>query len=198
MSKILIIPGFDGSETGHWQHHWLEDDASAQLVTQASWTHPVLGFWMLELEYELRANPGAILVAHSLGAILVANLAGRLSAGLVAGAVLVAPADVEAAQRRHTGRIEFGEMPRRRLPFPSVVVASRNDPYMLWPKSRERAALWGSGLVDLGNAGHVNVASGFGRWPEAYALASGLNRNGRVYQNWIGAPSAENDAAQAA
>jgi uncharacterized protein len=198
MSRILIIPGYNGSQNGHWQRHWLEDDPFAQLVEQESWTHPVLDIWMRALEYELMASPGAILVAHSLGATLVANLAGRLSAGHVAGAVLVAPADVESAQRRHPGRIEFGGMPRRRLPFPSVVVASRNDPYMLWPKTRDLVAIWGSGIVDLGNAGHINVASGFGRWTEGYALASGLDRNGRVFQNWIGAPDPDKEDSQAA
>jgi uncharacterized protein len=89
---------------------------------------------------------------------------------------------VEAAQERHPGRIQFGLMPRRRLPFPSVVVASRNDPYMPWTKTQEHAGIWGVGIIDLGYAGHINVASGFGRWPEGYALASGLDRSGSADQ----------------
>lgn len=177
MSKFLIVPGFNGSGPGHWQHHWLQDIDAAELVEQDNWTHPVLAQWLHKLEAELVGNPGAILVGHSLGAILIANLAGRLSAEHVDGAILVAPADVEAAKRRHPGRIDFGAMPRRRLPFPSIVVASQTDPYMPWHKSGEYAGIWGSGLIDLGDAGHINVASGHGRWPEIYNVASSLSRD---------------------
>jgi uncharacterized protein len=182
MSRTLIVPGYQGSEPGHWQRFWLEDNSASLLVEQESWAHPVLDIWLHNLECELMAHPGAILVAHSLGAVLVANLGGRPAAQHVAGAVLVAPADVEAAQERHPGRIQFGRMPRRRLPFPAIVVASRNDPYMPWITTREYAGIWGAGIVDLGYAGHINVASGFGRWTEGYALASGLDHGGGTVQ----------------
>jgi uncharacterized protein len=177
MSRILIVPGFNGSDVGHWQHHWLQDDPNAALVEQESWGHPVLWHWLHKLEADLIANPHAVLVGHSLGAVLIAHLAGRAAAAHVDGALLVAPSDLEAAQRRHPGRIDFGLMPRRPLPFPSIVVASRDDPYMTWNQSREYAGIWGSGMVDLGNAGHINIASGYGRWEEAYPIAHSLSRN---------------------
>ena len=177
MSRTLIVPGYNGSDTDHWQRHWLEDDLDAQMVEQECWTHPVLWVWLHKLEADLMANPGAVLVGHSLGAVLIAHLANSPAAAHVDGALLVAPADVEATEARHPGRIEFGKMPRKRLPFPSVVVASRTDPYMPWLKTREYAGIWGSGLIDLGDAGHINVASGHGRWPEAYDMACGLSRD---------------------
>jgi predicted alpha/beta hydrolase family esterase len=31
---------------------------------------------------------------------------------------------------------------------------------------RELAAAWGSGLIEIGSAGHVNAASGHGPWPD--------------------------------
>jgi predicted alpha/beta hydrolase family esterase len=71
-------------------------------------------------------------------------------------------------------------MPRLALPFPSIVVASRTDPYMHFSAASHFAGIWGSALVDLGDAGHINVASGFGRWPEAYALASAFAPSGRL------------------
>jgi uncharacterized protein len=175
--KHLIVPGFLGSEKGHWQDFWLEDDPTAQLVEQDSWRNPVLSRWLRRLECEIVANPGCILVAHSLGAVLVANLAHSFASLQVAGALLVAPADVEAAQKRHPGQIDFGSMPREELPFPSILVASRTDLYMPLQKSLECARLWGSGFVDVGDAGHINVANGFGRWTEGYFLASGLGRS---------------------
>lgn len=176
MSRILIIPGLNGSDTGHWQRHWLEDDPDALLVEQECWSHPVLWHWLHKLEADLMANPGAVLVGHSLGAVLIANLVNSPAAQHVDGALLVAPADLHAAAGRHPGRIDFGPMPRKRLPFPSILVASRTDPYMSWLKAREYAGIWGSGIVDLGDAGHVNVASGHGRWVEAYAMAQSLSR----------------------
>ncbi len=29
MTKYLIVPGYNGSEAGHWQHHWLHDNDDA-------------------------------------------------------------------------------------------------------------------------------------------------------------------------
>ncbi|PWJ83871.1 hypothetical protein C7441_10730 [Pseudaminobacter salicylatoxidans] len=172
MTTTLILPGFNGSGEDHWQRHWLADHDDAVLVGQEHWGEPVLEDWLYNLESELIAHPGAILVAHSLGCILAANLAGRPAAEHVGGAVLVAPCDIDVTNVKHPGLIDFGAMPRRRLPFPSILVASRNDSYMEFDTARQYAGIWGSGLVDLGNAGHINVASGFGRWEDGYALAS--------------------------
>jgi hypothetical protein len=35
----------------------------------------------------------------------------------------------------------------------------------------------GSDLVDLGRAGHVNIASGYGRWKRGYRLAARFDRH---------------------
>ncbi len=32
MPATLIIPGYKGSEPGHWQRQWLHDDPTALLV----------------------------------------------------------------------------------------------------------------------------------------------------------------------
>jgi predicted alpha/beta hydrolase family esterase len=56
------------------------------------------------------------------------------------------------------------------LPFPSVLVASENDSHLEWERAQWFARHWGSRLVNLGRAGHINVESGFGPWPEGEAL----------------------------
>ncbi len=61
-------------------------------------------------------------------------------------------------------------MPLLRLPFPSTVVASSNDPYVSLERARYFAQCWGSQFVDLGAAGHINTASGLGDWPAGVAL----------------------------
>jgi uncharacterized protein len=52
------------------------------------------------------------------------------------------------------------------LPFLSVVVASRTDPYLSVERATEFAQAWGSSLVDAGDAGHLNTDAGYGPWPE--------------------------------
>ena len=60
--------------------------------------------------------------------------------------------------------------PRRTLPFPSIVAASRNDPLAQFDRVAAMANDWGSRLVDLGEVGHLNPAAGFGEWPMAETL----------------------------
>lgn len=68
-------------------------------------------------------------------------------------------------------------MPRSRLPFPSILVASNDDPYASPGFSRELASAWESRLVTLVGAGHVNGASGLGAWPEGKVLLHELLRH---------------------
>jgi hypothetical protein len=117
------------------------------------------------------------LVAHSFGAILCAGLAHERIAAKIGAALLVAPCDLDRARAMHPGSIHgFGAMPALRLPFPTVVVASRNDPYMDFPAAIRMAGIWGASCVDLGEAGHINIASGHGHWPLGHALALMLER----------------------
>ena len=171
---VLIVPGLNGSGPGHWQQYWLEDDPGAALVEQADWINPQAERWLQRLEQAVAANPGALIVAHSLGAILAARLATSAVAPLVGGVLLVAPADIERAASLHARTYEFGTLPTSPLPFPALVAASRDDIYMPHAKAQQLSRLWQARLVDLGNAGHVNVASGYGRWAQGYDLAHGL------------------------
>ena len=87
----------------------------------------------------------------------------------VAGAFLVAPSDVEAPGYPVEGR-SFDRMALQALPFQSIVVASTNDEYVSMDRARAFAAAWGSRLVVISNAGHINAASGYGPWPESEQL----------------------------
>ena len=58
------------------------------------------------------------------------------------------------------------------------VVASTDDRYVGLDRAREYATAWDSELIVLENAGHINVASGFGPWPEGLELIERL-RGGR-------------------
>ena len=65
-------------------------------------------------------------------------------------------------------------VPRNQLPFRSIVAASRNDPLGQFERVAELARDWGSKLVDLGEVGHLNPASGYGNWSGANSLIAEL------------------------
>jgi predicted alpha/beta hydrolase family esterase len=71
----------------------------------------------------------------------------------------------------------FAPLPLARLAFRSVVVASRNDPYVPFNRACGFAEAWGAQLVDAGASGHINVDAGFGRWPAGEQLATQMSAN---------------------
>lgn len=173
--QTFVIPGFAGSPEGHWQHIWAEERPFARMIHQENWYFPDLSVWADTLERALLAEPGEVLlVAHSLGCILTARIGEGAAAHKVRGALLVAPGDLEVTERLHPGLIRFGAMPERALPFPSVLLGSRNDTYMSEERARHFADCWGSQYVDMGYVGHINLASGFGRFERAYRLFDDL------------------------
>jgi uncharacterized protein len=113
-----------------------------------------------------------VLAAHSLGCLAIAHGL-REGALPIHGALLVAPPDVERPDFPPV--LEgFAPIPRERLPFPSIVVASRNDPFSAFERAEALAAAWGSQLVDVGAQGHINADAGFGPWPLGERLLDAL------------------------
>ncbi|MBB2683736.1 UNVERIFIED_ORG: hypothetical protein GGD47_001311 [Rhizobium etli] len=174
MSEVLILPGLFGSGEGHWQQHWLQDQPGSRYVAQEDWDHPTLDSWLPRLEEALEEAGEAYLVAHSLGCLLAARLAGRRAVRRVKGALLVAPCDLPATENLHPGHIAFGGMPTAPLPFPSIVVGSMNDAYMTVDRLTLFGRLWKAETRNIGLAGHINIASGFGRWRTGYRLLDAL------------------------
>jgi predicted alpha/beta hydrolase family esterase len=170
MHKTLILPGLDGSPAPHWQHWWAATDPNALIVEQRDWAKPTHEAWEAELAGAILNHPGCILVGHSLGAVLAARILTRWPQLKVSAALLVAPADPDRSRRLAS----FAGLPEQSLDVPATVVASRNDPWMPFARSRHLANLWGADLIDMGFAGHINVASGFGPWPGALVLRDQL------------------------
>jgi predicted alpha/beta hydrolase family esterase len=182
MTPTLILPGLNGSGEGHWQRFWLEDDAASRLVEQDDWQSPRVEVWLERLEEVLVREGPAYIVAHSLGCLLAAKCADRPSARLIKGALLVAPCDLSTTEKLHPGAIHFGRMPTRTLPFPTITVGSLNDIYMPLESLSLYCRLWKTEARNLGQAGHINIASGFGRWTGGYGLLSLLKRKARMYR----------------
>jgi len=175
---VLILPGLDDSGPRHWQSAW-NRLPHFRRVDFEDWAAPKLHDWVPRLDRAVRENPRpVVLVAHSLGCIAAAWWAAlswsEAFRDKVFGALLVAPPDIddEAIDPRIR---DFRPLPRLRLPFPSIVVASRNDPYCRFSRAEEIARGWGSDFVDAGAAGHINSDSPIGAWAEGLPLLARLS-----------------------
>ena len=172
-STVLILPGWHNSEPDHWQSLWQHTHGYTR-VEQHNWDFPLRGDWMMQLEEAVLTHPRVVLVAHSLGCVLVAAWAAHTqNAHKVKAALLVAPADVERPEMQHMLH-SWSPIARARLPFQSTVAASRNDPYCSLMRASSLAQAWGSRLVDCGMSGHINTDSRLGDWPEGRALLEEL------------------------
>jgi hypothetical protein len=186
--QILMVPGWTNSGPDHWQSRWERKLAAARRIEMPDFNRPVRVDWVGAIAEAVRVSEKpALLVAHSCGVLAVAHAAAVLPREKVAGAMLVAPTDLleEAAVASFLAEcgegvarpVGFEPLPMEALPFPSLVVASRNDPFCRWDTAQAVSTAWGAALMDAGEAGHINTAAGYGPWPEgAMRLASFLKR----------------------
>jgi serine hydrolase len=173
-ASVLIIPGLGGSGPGHWQTLWQRDEPRCRRVVQRDWDEPSLAEWLAALDGQVADLAGpVVLVAHSLACALVAHWA-REARPNVAAALLVSPSDVDSPAHTPQSVRVFSPLPLARLPFASIVVYSRNDPYVDPARAAHFARCWGSRAVDAGMAGHINTDSGHGPWPEGRAILGEL------------------------
>lgn len=168
---VFVLPGYGNSGPLHWQSRWERDDARFVRVAMPDWERAFRNGWCLALDRAVEAARAPVLIAaHSLGTLTTAWWATRYArpAALakVRGALLVALPD-PAGPAFPADAHGFGPVPRERLPFPTRVVASRDDPYGTPAFARACASAWGSDFHDIGPRGHINADSGLGDWPEA-------------------------------
>ncbi|MBR0726149.1 RBBP9/YdeN family alpha/beta hydrolase [Bradyrhizobium manausense] len=165
MTEFIHLPGIGNSGEAHWQSRWELADPAIRRFAPASWDQPDLADWVAALDRAVRAaNTPPVLVAHSLACLLVAHWQKQMTA-LVKGALLVAVPDPRSPAFPAEAAA-FAPVPEQRFRFPSMIVASTNDPYASLSYVQARAGQWGSDLVDIGAKGHINGASNLGDWPE--------------------------------
>lgn len=163
---ILIVPGWTGSGPDHWQSRWERKLSTARRVEQADWDRPVLADWVERIvaAVETSVRP-AVIVAHSCGITAVVAAAPKIGARL-AGAFLVAPADLEGSDTWPAMHGGFAPMPMERLPFRAKLIGSSNDPHCTIERAQAFGAAWGADVSIVAGAGHINTESGHGPWPE--------------------------------
>lgn len=180
-ATIITVPGYLGSGPAHWQT-WMEQQLpQVSRVTGIDWSQPVLAWWASSIRQAIQGAIGPVyVVAHSFGC-LASVVAIQALPGKVAGALLVAPAsparfDLLGLQPEEVSW-QAGVaawLPDKPLPCPSVLVASRNDPWMRLTSAAWWADRWGSRFVNQGMAGHINAEAGFGPWPAGLQLLHAL------------------------
>lgn len=180
----LIIPGLRDHVAEHWQT--LLAARLPQAVSLAPMGRGDLdcAARVAAIESAVSAIAGPIvLVAHSGGCIMVAHWARRTHhAARIHAALLATPPDFERplpAGYPTPEALQAGgwlPVPRAALPFPTLVVTSRNDPLGDPARVAALAGDWGAACLDAGAVGHLNPASGFGPWPLAEELVAALSR----------------------
>ena len=178
---VLNVPGWTNSGPEHWQSLW-ERAAPTRFrrVEQSDWEAPEPEAWIAALDAAIRQLPGSlVLTGHSLGVVTIARWATEGSSpaarSRVIGALLVAPSDVERRDAPEAIR-GFAPIPRARLPFPSILVASTDDPYTRPERAADFARWWGARTEWLEAAGHINTAAGFGPFPAGERWLAELTR----------------------
>ncbi len=172
-STVLTLPGIGNSGPQHWQTLWEQSNPGFVRISQRDWDHPICAEWVSVLERTVKgiAAP-VVVVAHSLGCLALAHWAAQPHAPIQA-ALLVAVPDPDGPNFP-ADAVGFSPLPRQKFSFPSIVVASTDDPYGSVAFAQARASVWGSRLVNIGAAGHVNADRGLGPWPEGFALLQRL------------------------
>ena len=87
---------------------------------------------------------------------------------------MVAPSDTEAPSFPN-GTTGFIPMPLQDLPFPSIAVISSNDFYVSTERAEKFASAWGSEIVNIGEAGHINSDSALKNWEQGLGLLTILD-----------------------
>lgn len=153
---VLLVPGLHDSGPRHWQTRWQRQYPTFARVVQDDWETPDLTRWSERLQASLRPlRRPVLLVSHSFGCLATARALS--TAEQVAGALLVAPADPD----------KFGvteQLPAAVLPCPTILISSRNDPWLSESRAALLARTWGSLLVRGGMLGHINAESQLGDW----------------------------------
>jgi predicted alpha/beta hydrolase family esterase len=175
-ARVLIVPGIGDSPALHWQSLWQESEPgiySRIALSQSEWDKPGRERWVAAIEEAVgQLGPDLIMVAHSLGCLAVAHWASSASVR-IRGSLLVSPPDPMGPTFPSEAK-DFGPVPLVRLPFPTIVVASSDDPYLSIAFARRCAEKWGSRLCEAGPRGHLSASDNLGEWPLGKALLAEL------------------------
>ena len=185
-ATVVLVPGLRGHVEDHWQTRLAATLPKVRTVAPLGRDEPSLVARVTLLDRIVEdVNGPVVIVAHSAGVLVTVHWAATYTGTAVVGALLATPPAFAAElppeypsvrRLRDNGWLP---VPRRPLPFPSILATSTDDPLGNPVRLRAMANAWGSREHSLGAVGHLNPASGFGEWPGAAALIDRL-RGGAV------------------
>lgn len=168
--------GWQGNGPGHWQtllaDHLRAAGEAVRYPALPDADTPSAHAWAEVLHAELAAMEGErVVVCHSLGCMLWAHEAARIGTHPVDRVLLVGPI---CPMTKLPGVRDFFPTPLDAAAVGSsarelLVVSGDDDPYCPAGVVRTYARPLGLEAVVLPGAGHVNVESGYGEWPEVVA-----------------------------
>jgi len=170
MTHYFIIPGLGNSGPDHWQSYFEKSVKNFIRIHQQEWDAPNCYDWIENIDkalsnYDLSK---VVLIGHSLGCATIAHWAKRYNK-IIKGALLVAPSDLEAPLYTFPN-VGFNPIPTNKINFRTIVVASSDDPWVSLERAKLFANNWGSEFINIGPAGHINAASGHGKWDEGLEI----------------------------
>lgn len=172
--RFLTVPGYTNSGPGHWQTHLEHSYARIGRVVQDDWEAPDRHNWVTRLDETVRGTADDVfLIGHSCGSVTIALWAATSWDTRVRGAVLVSPADVDAADALPEIRPQ-APLPATELPLRTHVVITDNDPHITQARGYTLAKMWGSSIELVPGGGHLATADGFGRWEHIAAVIQQL------------------------
>lgn len=174
MTDYFIVPGLGNSGSEHWQTFFENSATNFQRINQQEWDAPECNDWIDAIDKAIAPYnlSNIVLIGHSLGCCAIAHWA-KVYGKKIKGALLVAPSDIENPVYSFpaTG---FTPIPLNKINFKTIVVASKDDPWVSLERAKLFAGNWGSEFADIGNAGHINALSGYGKWEEGVDILKKL------------------------
>lgn len=170
MTNFFIIPGLGNSGEAHWQTFFERSGSNFQRIQQQEWDAPLCSDWVSTISQAIAGYDPAtvVLIAHSLGCSTMAHWAAQYNT-IIKGALLVAPSDLESAHYTFPAK-GFAPIPSAKINFKTIVVASEDDPWVSLERAKFFATNWGSELITIGKAGHINAAAGYGDWEQGLEI----------------------------
>jgi len=166
MNKTLILHGWGGSDTPHWQ---------AELAAQIAKNYGTVSFplldnchfpsknrWVKQVKTVLAEFKPDTVVCHSLANILWFWLC-QEEIVRVERLFMVSPPSIKTTEA--TIKTFFPcEIPHDLHAKEVQMIVSDNDPWVEMKEARQIASHFNIPLTVLENAGHINTQSGYGKW----------------------------------
>ncbi len=174
MTNYFIIPGLGNSGEEHWQTYFEKSRGNFQRIHQQEWDAPLCRDWVTAINKAIAGYDPAtvVLIAHSLGCCSIAHWTTQYNIP-IKGALLVAPSDIENPKYNFPAK-GFAPIPLHKINFKTIVVTSSNDYWVTAERAKFFANSWNSKFINIGDAGHINISSGYGRWEKGLEILKKL------------------------